>query len=385
MNTKTTWIALLSVAGMAALSCTAAAQIVSAKEFGSGTLTLQSGSQEHLDYVRVRLNSDHTFVIQAYRKTENSERGISGKWRVSGPHNYALTITGYEAQKATGSGSLRTTPDEQDFSRLSLSGNGAAGNFSLSFASSVAQKLGSKFSLSRTEHGTGTLNFGSSRYDIRTAFVRINPNGTCEVRLLGDRELDVRGTWDNADGNDRIHLTFNQDAAGNAASGNGSVVLRSNRRGVSTIQVDGTDVGQSFAAHFTAVDSGGTIGSQGSAGKIFHSLGSKRPFAEVDSTQLGDGSYILGNNNSHMTEARVIIMPDARCEIIVYGDTQRTFTGTWKNMSGNEVQIKITGGYHHATGSGNVVLDSTRKKFTTVNLNGQLDGLSFSVYFNANR
>lgn len=364
----------------------AQAQVVSAKEMGSGVVSVQGTPDEHLNYAVVRLNNDHTFVVQVFFKKQNSEKGFSGKWSVSGPHNYALKVSGFDGKKASGTGSLRTTPDEQDFSRLSLSGTGASGPFNLSFASTVAQRIGAKFKLSAVEHGTGTLNLGSGQFDLRTAFLDIEPDGTATARLMGDKEIELHGAWQNPDGDNRIHMTFNKDKSGNPVSGYGDVLLERDRRGFSQLQVDGSMGSQKFAGHFNTIEAGQAPTPPSAPGgkRVLHSMGPKVANAVVDSTQLADGSYSFGNETAGLTQARVVLLANGQAIIGIGGTTtDRLFKGTWQRKSGNEVQINIKGGYHNAVGKGNVVFDSTGKKFRQINLNGTIDQLDFSAYLSS--
>ena len=379
-------MALMATIGISSLSGIAKAQVFSAKQHGSGSVVVGGAPAEPLNYANVILKNDHTFVVQTYLIKDNFERGWSGKWRVSGPHTFYLMVNDYMGHKATGTGTLWAMPDNSAFAKVNLSGTGSDGAYSVTFSAAIAQKLSNHFGLTQVEHGTGALSNGGQNYDVRTAWVEIVPEGNFALRLMGDKLLEVRGHWHLAKERDnRIMLTLLKDKGQNPVTGDGSIVLKRDRRGYQTIDVTGSMNGQSFTGNFKVIADGATPPPPVGGKVVLHSLGHKDPNAVSDTTQLATGNFHFGNETAALTEARIALLPNGTFNLEGYGETKRLLKGTWKSVSPNEISLNIKGGYKDATGTGNVVYSSAaRTKFTLINVSGLIHGLDFSMYLKAN-
>jgi hypothetical protein len=383
MKGTTNWLTLLtslSIVGMGAAA--SANQIANIEESGRGSLTVNGNTAQRFRTAVVKLNSDHSALIQVYGTVNH---GFHGTWTSTGTAGYTLNINDIDSRSGSATGYVRVAPSGRDFSHLELTGNSAAigNNFTLKFDSSAAQGMTSRYRGDMVDNGTGVLRIGNGQYDLRQIHLKMDPGGAMTLRLGGDRDVTYYGTWSMSKGRgDTVNLAVNRSATG-SATGAGTAVLTSNRRSVAQIGLNGNDNGAQMSAQFSSRYGGYNVGTSPNTSRVHRGMGRNHAGAELDARRNGNGNVVISQQTFAMNEAEVILYSTGKAEIVVRGDTEKVFLGTWRRQTNNQIGLTINRatGYRQASGSGTVNVNWSNKTFTNLNLNGVANNDQFSVSF----
>lgn len=105
--------------------------------------------------------------------------------------------------------------------------------------------------MNSTVYGRGQVTVDLKRSNLRRIDVDLRPGGSATIRVSGDRNFTIRGTWNHQRGSQGIRIVPESGFEGNQQiNGQGFIVLDKNRR-VSKIDLSGKVGGKNFKILFT--------------------------------------------------------------------------------------------------------------------------------------
>lgn len=346
---------LISVSGLALLSAMASAQFLDVSSNGSGTLR-RGGESTPLRGGRVVLNDDRgqTGYVEI---TGSKVWRFIGRWREAGRNEYRMEIeNAYDDVNARGS--ITILLERGELEEIRVDGTAKGTRFTADFRGRVATGGGGTtgggwVDLNLSRRGTGRLEVGRDRSDVRDVRLTLDRRGKFFLSMPGVRFGEVRGVYrERRTGQLELEL---REGLGfrDEIDGSGTAVLNS-RRELQSVNFTGRGNRESFSFRFDGETSNTTTN---------FTLNANRP---------GEGTYVIGRREFDARQMNVDLRRDGTFRIDVVGRNRETLTGTYR-LAGDRAELTIDRAFgSQARGTGTISLTRNRRSFTRINFDGRV-------------
>lgn len=241
---------------------------------GDGLFRVGDNQEDRIRRFTVELRRDRSAYLEM--RTERETHRLSGTWSPRSSNTVTLSINrGFNNRFTSGYGNvtfgsrnrfegveLNGVTDNRRYSidfRASGSGGGSGGSGgwggSGGSGGNTSRPADGSFeggirAVNSTVNGRGSVTVDLKRSNLRRIDVDLRPGGSADIRVTGDRNFRMRGTWDHQRGSQGIRILLESGFEDNQRiDGQGFIVLDRNRR-VSKLDLSGKVGGKNFKILF---------------------------------------------------------------------------------------------------------------------------------------
>ena len=332
---------------------------------GSGTLRIADKNDEALKRASITLDAGGTASLEF---TGRIKWDLSGHWSSRPDNTIELRLDrglGLTNVQARGTLVLR---GDNDFTSVRLEGDSDGRTFDIAFDAERSYSIPvQRFDVDDNGRGTLTM-FGRSDESLDRASIKLNQDGTAEIRFNGKDTLTLTGRW-NAESNEVLTLDIDR-AFGNGGSGSGHVYLGNGMR-IDRFEIQGASGIRKYKLDFTY------------PGRTddHHPSPERSRIETMDKRLAGTGNFQIGRRHDLIAHANVDLRRGGAAMIHLFGHDTWTVEGTWKQSPGNRIDVVIKRlNDSAADGSAMVHLDD-KDAFDRVEVSGKSRGDQFAIDF----
>jgi hypothetical protein len=185
-----------------------------------------------------------------FKDDDGDRTTYRGTYRLSGS-NVELNIDSGPSNRTAARGTVSLTRDRKSFSRIDLTGAGIRADFRLQFEVGRTPERDYDRIITVTRRGDGFLRVGDDTYDLDQARVTLREDKTAEIRLEGDRTINLKGRWSDLSSN-RVRVDITSGIPGSSRDAEATIQLTNNRRSFSRIDISADNRRDRVTGRFTA-------------------------------------------------------------------------------------------------------------------------------------
>lgn len=221
--------------------------------------------------------------------------------------------------------------------------------------------------INTTISGSGRLVVNNRSENVSRVKVSLRNNARAEITIYGGRTEVLTGSWYQTRGGE-VDVEISNGFGTNDTSGTGRLVLTSDRRSFSEIDLGGRTRGARWSFDFETGRNPGGGWTQGDF--------------DMNSSQAGRGT-LNWRGRADLREVSVRLMRNGDFQIDLRGNRTETIRGTWSESSRNRVTLRIDEGFNSrlVKGEGSLTLSSNRRSFQNLQISGNVGRERFDANF----